>query len=77
VIVHGRLAERSYEAQDGQMRSVWEVTADDIGQSLRVAARGGASAGLGDASGKETGNATPRRPLRNNDSNRYAGARNN
>ncbi|HEX3828201.1 MAG TPA: single-stranded DNA-binding protein [Sporichthyaceae bacterium] len=77
VIVHGRLAERSYETKDGEKRSEWELTADEIGQSLRAAARGGASAGGGDVSRKETGNGTPRRPQRNNNSNRYAGARNN
>ncbi|MGQ0632475.1 MAG: single-stranded DNA-binding protein [Sporichthyaceae bacterium] len=45
IIVAGRLAQRSYENGDGDKRSVWEITADDIGLSLRTpAATGGASA---------------------------------
>lgn len=45
VIVTGRLAQRDYQSEDGQKRSVWELTAEDLGLSLRTAAaQGGASA---------------------------------
>lgn len=45
VIVTGRLAQREYQSEAGEKRSVWEVTAEDAGLSLRVgAAHGGASA---------------------------------
>lgn len=45
IIVAGRLAQRSYEAPDTGKRSVWEITADDVGPSLRAGlATGGASA---------------------------------
>lgn len=37
VIVYGRLRQRSYEAQDGQKRTVYEVEADEVGPSLRYA----------------------------------------
>jgi single-strand DNA-binding protein len=37
VIITGRLRQRSYEAQDGSKRTVYEVTADDIAPSLRTA----------------------------------------
>jgi single-strand DNA-binding protein len=37
VIVTGRLEQRSYEAQDGQKRNVVEITADEVGPSLRWA----------------------------------------
>jgi single-strand DNA-binding protein len=37
VIARGRLSQRSYQTQDGQTRSVTELTVDDIGPSLRHA----------------------------------------
>lgn len=37
VVVSGRLEQRSYENREGEKRSVVEVTADDIGPSLRWA----------------------------------------
>ena len=37
VIVNGRLDQRSWEGQDGEKRSKIEVTADDLGPSLRFA----------------------------------------
>ena len=37
VIVDGRLDQRSWEGQDGEKRSKIEVTADDLGPSLRFA----------------------------------------
>jgi single-strand DNA-binding protein len=37
VLVHGRLAQREYSTETGERRSVWELTADDIGASLRHA----------------------------------------
>jgi len=36
-IVVGTLRQRSYEAKDGTKRSVYEITADDVGPSLRNA----------------------------------------
>lgn len=35
VIVHGRLAQREYTTDAGERRTVWELTAEDIGLSLR------------------------------------------
>jgi single-strand DNA-binding protein len=37
VVVHGRLAQRDYTTESGEKRSVWEVTAEDVGLSLRHA----------------------------------------
>jgi single-strand DNA-binding protein len=37
VIVSGRLRQRSYEANDGTKRTVYEVEVDDVGPSLRNA----------------------------------------
>lgn len=37
VIAQGRLAQRSYQAQDGSNRTVVEMTIDEIGPSLRYA----------------------------------------
>ncbi|GAB2858724.1 hypothetical protein GCM10022221_67790 [Actinocorallia aurea] len=36
-IVQGRLAQRSYQTEEGQKRTVYEVEADDIGPSLQRA----------------------------------------
>ena len=36
-IVQGRLRQRSYEAQDGTKRTVYELEADEVGVSLRSA----------------------------------------
>lgn len=38
VIAHGRLQQRSYQAQDGSNRTVIELQVDEIGPSLRYAA---------------------------------------
>ncbi|MGQ0844341.1 MAG: single-stranded DNA-binding protein [Sporichthyaceae bacterium] len=35
VIVHGRLAQREWATEDGEKRTAWEITADEIGTSLR------------------------------------------
>jgi single-strand DNA-binding protein len=37
VIVTGRLEQRSYETKQGEKRTVYEITADDVGPSLRNA----------------------------------------
>ncbi|GAA2606796.1 hypothetical protein GCM10010399_42150 [Dactylosporangium fulvum] len=37
VIAHGRLRQRSYEANDGQQRTVFELDVDEVGPSLRNA----------------------------------------
>jgi single-strand DNA-binding protein len=37
VVVVGRLAQRSWQADDGSTRSVVEVVADELGPSLRWA----------------------------------------
>lgn len=37
VIVTGALKSRSYETREGEKRTVWEITADDIGPSLKNA----------------------------------------
>jgi single-strand DNA-binding protein len=39
VLVHGRLEAREWTTDDGQTRTVWEVTAEDAGPSLRMPAR--------------------------------------
>jgi single-strand DNA-binding protein len=35
VLVHGRLGQRPYETETGEKRHAWEVTAEEIGLSLR------------------------------------------
>lgn len=52
VVVTGRLEQRSWETEDGEQRSKVEITADDVGPSLRFATadvhkteRGGAGSG--------------------------------
>ena len=54
VIVSGRLRQRSYETQEGEKRTVYEVEVDDVGPSLRNAsakvnrvARSGGDGGYG------------------------------
>ncbi|GAA3305863.1 single-stranded DNA-binding protein [Nonomuraea dietziae] len=37
VIVHGRLKQRSYETEEGDKRTIYEVEVDEIGPSLRNA----------------------------------------
>src|SRR3954454_2643594 len=37
VIVNGRLRQRSYETQQGEKRTVYEVEVDEVGPSLRYA----------------------------------------
>jgi single-strand DNA-binding protein len=62
VIVNGRLRQRSYETQQGEKRTVYEVEVDDVGPSLfrasakvnRVTRSGGDGGGFGGASGGGT-----------------------
>ena len=35
VLVHGRLEQRQYLSENGENRTTWEVTAEEIGLSLR------------------------------------------
>jgi single-strand DNA-binding protein len=62
VVVTGRLDQRTYETEQGEKRSVFEIAADDVGPSLRFATakvekidrRGGGDfggGGSGDSSG--------------------------
>jgi single-strand DNA-binding protein len=37
VLVHGRQAQREYATEAGEKRTIWELTAEDIGPSLRYA----------------------------------------
>lgn len=37
IVVHGRLEQRTYETESGEQRHTWEITADEIGVSLRHA----------------------------------------
>lgn len=37
VVVHGRLEQRPYETEAGEKRAAWEITADEVGVSLRHA----------------------------------------
>lgn len=37
VIVTGKMKSRSYETQEGEKRTVWELAADEVGPSLRWA----------------------------------------
>lgn len=37
VVVHGRQEQRQYETETGEKRTTWEITADEIGPSLRHA----------------------------------------
>ncbi len=37
VVVIGRLEQRSYQTEAGESRTTWDVTADEIGTSLRYA----------------------------------------
>lgn len=37
VVVHGRLEQRGYTTDEGDNRSIWEITADEIGVSLAYA----------------------------------------
>lgn len=44
-LITGRLAQRDYETEQGEKRTAWEITADDIALSLRHhPTRGGTSA---------------------------------
>ena len=63
-IVTGRLRQRSYETQEGEKRTVYELQVDEAGPSLRNAtakvtkasrAGGVAVAGDGEASGSYSG----------------------
>ena len=44
VLVHGRLEQREYETEAGEKRTAWEVTAEEIGLSLRHTAAESAKA---------------------------------
>ena len=69
VVVTGRLDQRSWETQDGDRRSKVEITADEVGPSLRWATAevqknerrsGGGSAGTsGESSGAAPGQGEP------------------
>ncbi len=37
VVVYGRMKQRSYETKEGEKRTVWDLTADDLGPSLKWA----------------------------------------
>jgi single-strand DNA-binding protein len=37
VMVQGRLKQRSYETKEGEKRTVYEIEADEIGPSLKLA----------------------------------------
>ena len=37
VLVIGTMAQREYETKEGERRSVWDVTVDEVGPSLRYA----------------------------------------
>lgn len=54
LIVTGRLEEREWTTDAGEKRSVWELTAEDAGLSLRMPARGGIAAGW-DERAEDTG----------------------
>ncbi|RYQ21444.1 single-stranded DNA-binding protein [Bifidobacterium pseudolongum subsp. globosum] len=65
VLAQGRLAQRSYQAQDGTQRTVVELRVDQIGPSLRRAtaqvtrqqnSNGGGFAGFGQPAGYTGGN---------------------
>src|SRR5918994_3954706 len=58
VIVQGRLKQRSYETQQGEKRTVYEIEVDEVGPSLRSATakvnktqRQGGGGGFGGGSG--------------------------
>ncbi|MFB4316393.1 single-stranded DNA-binding protein [Actinomadura sp. 21ATH] len=59
VIVQGRLKQRSYETQQGEKRTVYEIEVDEVGPSLRNATakvnktqrQGGGGGGFGGGSG--------------------------
>lgn len=38
VLVHGRLEQREWTTEAGEIRTIWEVTAEDAGPSLRMPA---------------------------------------
>jgi single-strand DNA-binding protein len=37
VVVVGRLEQRNYQTAEGEARTAWDVTADEIGASMRYA----------------------------------------
>ncbi|HEX3830138.1 MAG TPA: single-stranded DNA-binding protein [Sporichthyaceae bacterium] len=53
VIVHGRLEQREWTTDDNETRTVWELTAEDAGPSLRMPTRN---------AGVDRRNAQPARP---------------
>ena len=59
VIAQGRLQQRSYQAQDGSNRTVFEMQVDEIGPSLRYATAQvqRQSSGQGGFAGRNNGNA--------------------
>jgi single-strand DNA-binding protein len=59
VIVTGRMEQRSWQDQDGNRRSAWEITADEVGPSLRFAT---ASVNKVDRRGPDAGRQVPNQP---------------
>lgn len=75
VLVHGRLAQREWAGENGEKRSTWEITAEEIGPSLRhgsLPTQGGASATWTDEDLQTVEVQEPRRTNPNN--NRWAHA---
>ncbi len=70
VVVTGRLEQRSYETEQGEKKSVFEIAADDVGPSLRFATakvekidrRSGGDFGGGGSSGDTGGGGGDSRP---------------
>ncbi len=72
IIVTGRIEQRSYETQDKEKRSVFEIIADEVGPSLRWATaqitrseRKGADGGPGDSAPPRSGGGGQSRPAPN------------
>lgn len=75
VLVHGRLAQREWATETGEKRNAWEITAEEIGPSLRhgtLPMQGGASATWTEEDLQTVEVAEPRRTHPN--SNRWAHA---
>ena len=56
VIVSGRIEQRSWQDQEGNKRSTWEITADEVGPSLKWAT---ASVNRVDRRGPDSGGGRP------------------
>jgi single-strand DNA-binding protein len=59
VIVQGRLKQRSYETKEGERRTVYEIEADEVGPSLRLATAKVNRASRGGAGGSSSAAAAP------------------